>query len=629
MKMNLRAKFLFTFTSLTACTIAALMAISYWIASRAVERQTEVSMDETVKQTVTDLDAWLAERERDGQLLSEIEVLKAACHGQRTNEALARLVTYQKLSPAYENLFLADTNGVLFMDSIGGKSVGIEIGKHPVFALNVKKALQGEQWVSEAQASPATGRPVCLITTPILEDGKLIGIAGSPLELKAFSESHVSDVKIGNTGYIAIADSHGMTLAHKNPELVLKMSIADQDWGRQALAQKNGRLEYAFSGESRVAHFATYAKKGWLVLAILPMSEIAQSVSSIREAAVLFGLGAIALVVAVVWLLTGNLIRSVRGIAVSLTSGAEQTTSAAAQVSASSQSLAEGASEQAASIEETSSSLEELSSVSKNNSEQTEKCKTWMGEARVIVANVDKLLNETAVSIQEINHSSQATGQVIKTIEEIAFQTNILALNAAVEAARAGEAGMGFAVVAEEVRNLAQRCAQAAKETGVLIESAATAARKGSQLTLSTQDAFKQNIEIATKIGVAVEEIAAAVKEQSQGISQINLAVGQMDKVTQSNAANAEESAAAAEELNAQAETMKHSVAELLELVEGKGMSDAEPAVASEKQQPAEKPAAARSGRKTGIAPVDPFQRDHGNRRAAASFSKGFPDICR
>jgi methyl-accepting chemotaxis protein len=213
--------------------------------------------------------------------------------------------------------------------------------------------------------------------------------------------------------------------------------------------------------------------------------------------------------------------------------------------------------------------LEELASISKNNMELTGKCKSWTGEARVVVGKVDKLLNETTAAIQEINHSSEATGKVIKTIEEIAFQTNILALNAAVEAARAGEVGMGFAVVAEEVRNLAQRCALAAKETSVLIENAAAAALKGSQLTASTQAAFRQNIEIADKVGTTVDGIAAAVNEQSQGIAQINTAVGQMDRVTQSNAASAEESAAAAQELNAQAEVMKQSVRELLRLVVG------------------------------------------------------------
>jgi methyl-accepting chemotaxis protein len=108
-----------------------------------VHRQINASLGQTVNQTVADLDSWMAEREREAQLFSEIEALIAACRGQRTNEAVTRLVAYQKLSPAYENLFLADTNGVLFLDSIGGKSVGIDIGKHPIFARNVEKARQG------------------------------------------------------------------------------------------------------------------------------------------------------------------------------------------------------------------------------------------------------------------------------------------------------------------------------------------------------------------------------------------------------------------------------------------------------------------------------------------------------
>ncbi len=256
-------------------------------------------------------------------------------------------------------------------------------------------------------------------------------------------------------------------------------------------------------------------------------------------------------------------------VAAALWEHADQVNVAAGQVSSASQTLAEGASEQAASLEETSSSLEEVSGMSRSNMEHTGQCKGWMNEAQVIVGKVDRLMTETATSIQKINRSSEATGKVIKTIEEIAFQTNILALNAAVEAARAGEAGMGFAVVADEVRNLAQRCAQAAKETSVLIESATTAAHQGSQLTVSTQEAVKQNIANASRIGTALDEIAEAVKEQSHGITQINTAVGQMDKVTQSNAASAEESASAAEELNAQAEMMKQSVEELLKLVGG------------------------------------------------------------
>jgi len=271
----------------------------------------------------------------------------------------------------------------------------------------------------------------------------------------------------------------------------------------------------------------------------------------------------------VTWLIvrgTGQILHHVAGV---LNRGSDQVAAAAAEISTSSQNLAQGAGEQAAAVEESSASLEELASMSKGNAERADKCQTWMHEAHTIIAEVNRLLNETATAIQEINRSSESTVKVIKTIEEIAFQTNILALNAAVEAARAGESGMGFAVVAEEVRNLAQRCAQAVQETSTLIEGAAQAAHKGKELTTATQAAFKRNLDNGAQVGTVVDEIAASVKEQSEGVSQINSAVGQMDKVTQNNAASAEEAAAAAEELNAQAITMKQAVGELLRLVDG------------------------------------------------------------
>ena len=177
---------------------------------------------------------------------------------------------------------------------------------------------------------------------------------------------------------------------------------------------------------------------------------------------------------------------------------------------------------------------------------------------------------EMTTAMNAIKASSDDIAKIIKTIDEIAFQTNILALNAAVEAARAGEAGMGFAVVADEVRSLAQRCAQAAKETATKIEDAVQKSAHGAEISAKVAKSLEEIVTKARQVDEMAGEVASASREQTQGIEQVNTAVAQMDKVTQSNAATAEESASAAEELNAQADALKDAVAELLQMVDGR-----------------------------------------------------------
>ncbi len=279
--------------------------------------------------------------------------------------------------------------------------------------------------------------------------------------------------------------------------------------------------------------------------------------------AVLFGL-------LLSWLITRGITKPLKNVISGMSEASQQTSYASGDVASASHTLAAGASEQAAAIEETSSSLEEMASMTRQNAENAAAARSKMSEAIQIVQKVDQHMGEMAGAIQEITQSSEETGKIIKTIDEIAFQTNLLALNAAVEAARAGEAGAGFAVVANEVRNLAMKAAEAAKTTSDLIEKTVKAVRKGNNLTQATQQAFKENIVISEKVGELVEEIAAASTEQAQGIEQVNLAVAEMDKVVQGNAANAEESASAAEEMSAQAEQINDMIYDLIGLIEGK-----------------------------------------------------------
>jgi methyl-accepting chemotaxis protein len=250
-------------------------------------------------------------------------------------------------------------------------------------------------------------------------------------------------------------------------------------------------------------------------------------------------------------------------VAAKLFEGANQVSTASAQVAAASQALAEGASEQAASLEETSASLEEMASMTKRNAESAQTAKSLVGQTRQAadtgVADVEKM----SVAMDEVKTSSEQITKIIKTIDEIAFQTNILALNAAVEAARAGEAGAGFAVVADEVRNLAQRSAQAARETADKIEDALKKTQNGVQISSRVAQSLKDITIKVREVDQIVAEIASASTEQNQGISQVNTAVTQMDKVTQSNAATAEETASASEELSSQAAALKEELTRL------------------------------------------------------------------
>lgn len=261
--------------------------------------------------------------------------------------------------------------------------------------------------------------------------------------------------------------------------------------------------------------------------------------------------------------------RALRQVAGLLEEGSGEVAAAAGQVSGASQTLAEGASEQAASLEETSASLEEMAGMTRRNAENAQSAKELAAQTRGAADAGAADMREMSEAMDAIKSSSDNIAKIIKTIDEIAFQTNILALNAAVEAARAGEAGMGFAVVADEVRNLAQRSAQAAKETAAKIEESISRSGAGVKISAKVAGRLSEIVAKARQVDELVAEIATASREQSLGIEQVNGAVAQMDKVTQSNASAAEESASASEELSEQARTLEDAVAELLALVNG------------------------------------------------------------
>jgi methyl-accepting chemotaxis protein len=338
----------------------------------------------------------------------------------------------------------------------------------------------------------------------------------------------------------------------------------DFDGAMKALDQEApAKVKQLETASQAVGTYCNQVADERAALTVDSFGRVRNSVLGFGSASVIFALLAVVLIT----INSMQVRRALGELAATLGQVSEALVGYGATVSSASSSLAEGSSSQAASIEETSASLEEMSGMTQRNAENSGKANDLTSQARMAADRGATDMAAMAVAMQDIKVSSDDIAKIIKTIDEIAFQTNILALNAAVEAARAGEAGMGFAVVADEVRNLAQRSAQAAKETAVKIETAISKTAQGVGISGKVAANLAEIVSKARQVDELVAEVATASKEQTLGIRQINSAVGQMDQVTQANAASAEESAAAAQELNSQAQVMKQAVAQLLHLV--------------------------------------------------------------
>ncbi|HRE80070.1 MAG TPA: methyl-accepting chemotaxis protein [Opitutaceae bacterium] len=303
----------------------------------------------------------------------------------------------------------------------------------------------------------------------------------------------------------------------------------------------------------------------------------------INFAVTIFGLGVGA---GLTWLVGMKLTRTLKKISGALRVNADETSAAARQISTSAHGLADGAASQAASLEQTSASLEEISSMTKRNAEHANTARGVTQQTRAAAGHGSTEMKQMVEAVEAIASASSDIAAITKTIDEIAFQTNILALNAAVEAARAGEAGAGFAVVADEVRTLAQRSAVAAREITKTIEDCVQKSRAGATVSNRVATRLGEITSRVLEVDTLVNEIATASTQQAESLAQLNTAVTQMDKVTQSNAAVAEESASASEELSAQTSRLNEAVCQLDQLLGGQTDSYHSPSASTTTPQP-------------------------------------------
>ena len=596
-KMTLKTRLLILFLLVGMIPFGLISTIAYCVCGSALE-------NEAVNRLVTARDMAKARVEgmfdqyRDDLegLVETAAVLRQDSPGK--GDAVGQLKKAEKdlfenftRCNGYYDLFLIDPAGNCFYSAEREADYGTNLvdGPYADSGLGdlVRRVLRDKSFafVDFRPYAPSNGDQAAFMAQPVLSsDGNVEMIVALQIPANKIDEVMNLRAGMGESGctYLAAKDSDGdyalrSDLTSMDDAYVLGHKVSTEYMIDAIDSDHDDIGHYTDShGNGVMVAYSRFDAAGtpWAVVAKIDESEALSAMTTLTWIASIVSGIVVVVVTFVGWWAARSIAGPLGRIIGNLGAGADQTTSAADQVSAASQSLAQGSSEQAASLEEVTSAMEEMASMTSQSAANAEQAAKLMNKAKEVVDGMAHATGEMSQAIGEIKSSSHETAKIIGTIEEIAFQTNLLALNAAVEAARAGEAGKGFAVVAEEVRNLAQRAAAAARDTAAMIEGSMINADHGVEVSQRVADAVEKNAENAGKVDQLVAEIAAASTEQAQGIAEINSAMGEIDQVTQSNAASAEESASAAEELTSQAEELRRLVRQLRGIV-GSGTTEA------------------------------------------------------
>lgn len=597
--ISLKTVLSFIVVTIVVVLTVVLVTISYHASYKAVENSYINQMNNFANNFSKQLENFYEDQLKNANFLAKNRSIIEAVETGNYKNALPVLASFFNEKEVYEDVTISTPEKNPEIKASGSsKANGVRWGGAG-YDDNIINALNGKSFVSDVNKSPTTGLPVVLVTMPIVRDNRVIGILCLQVNVGIMSRDFVKGTQIGHTGYPYITNAQGLTFAHPNDKNIFTLKISDYQWGRDILAQPSGSIiRYEWEGKDKIQLAKKNEKYHFLSLVTSYTTDISDEARSMALMMIIFGLiGIAASGIGIYIVIRKRLapLNECRDVMKSLSQGdltkryndklygdeigaiakamndsldrfekliseaLESTGSlvqAVDQISSGNQNLSQRTSEQASSLEEIASTIEEATAAIRQNADNSDEANRMSEDTMKMAEAGNSVVVDAVSAINEMSKSSKKIEEIISVINEIAFQTNLLALNAAVEAARAGEQGRGFAVVAGEVRNLAQRSGNAAKEIGKLIKESVEKVETGTDLANKSGSALREIVISMKNVARLISEIAAASREQKQGIDQINSAVADMDTMTQQNAALVEETASASEEMVSQSKEL-------------------------------------------------------------------------
>ncbi|MBN2280826.1 MAG: methyl-accepting chemotaxis protein [Candidatus Marinimicrobia bacterium] len=584
--LNIKAKLLLGTLPLL---IVAFVVVGFLVikqSSKIILNQQNQFFDSFIEQLATDFDDWLNDRVREATLLAENRIIIDAAQGRNLQDAQQLVTNVKQKSPVYENVFLADVGGDIKMLGAGNVGSGIDISEIPPYKINVDKAAEGLSWIGSVNLSPVSGRPVILITAPVKDNGRVVGILGTPIELNFYSERKIENVNFGVGSYAYITDDKGIIIAHPNEEYILKLDISKHDFGKEILQKKNGIIYYFWDGANRVAYIREIENKPWVVALASNLDELYKPINAFGMKIFFFQMVVLLVVSVIIYFLIGSISKSIqkivyrikdiaqgegdltqrivnnskdetgelakwfnlfvekiRKIILQITEGTETLAASGTELNTIAEEMARGihvtvdkTNTVAAAAEEMSSNME---AVTHNMDSTSGKLNTVSAGTEEMSASINEIARNASKSTDitknavrqaekasnQVNELGKAAREIVKvtdTIAEISQQTNLLALNATIEAARAGDAGKGFAVVANEIKELAKQTAEATEEIANQLSGVQQTSSNTAEEIKTITNIINEINDIVGAIAAAVEQQNATTSENARGINEIS-----------------------------------------------------------------------------------------------------------